>query len=170
MVDNVVDSGAQSQSIEPGECRRNTHQSRSRWLCPFLRVQSKVLENHEVAWCDNMMCFVYKNQLESIRIVSRDAIVGDETSNRSNSNVCCAGRFYISHLDVDALAWIGSLTVSRCLLDQLPPMSEYESLLRIFGWRLHSIDELGKDDLRPSAGAYEITSSEPYCLATSRSE
>ncbi len=51
---------------------------------------------------------------------------------------------YVSHLDVNALARIRPRTVTGRLLDQLSPMSQNESLLRICGGRLDSVDQLRK--------------------------
>ena len=53
-----------------------------------------------------------------------------------------------THLEFDRLVWVEVLTVSRCLLDQLPAMGKDKSACGTFRRGRHAVDKVAEDDLK----------------------
>lgn len=146
MVDNMIDGVAESDSIETGQRRRHTNQSRhvTRLLLPH---KAEMLQGVHIARGNDMMSLIDEDELEALWIEFGNAISRRDTSHGGNGDICMSCSVEISHFDLNRLCRVSTGAMSSRLLNKLPPVNKDKGLSGSILPRLDAIDELSKDNL-----------------------
>ena len=107
-----------------------------------------MIQGFHIAGGNYVMCFVHQYQLEILRIEFHHSIPRGKTSDRGDCDIGSACSMGIAHFDIDGLVRVGIGAMASCLLDELPSVSENESLRGMtVGW-FDPIDEVCEDNLK----------------------
>lgn len=94
-----------------------------------------------------MVGLINENKFEPGRVKFLQSITGDQTENGCHSDISISRCMLVAHLNFYRLVWVGADAMARSLLHKFPTMDEDECLRSSFSRRLHSINQLGENDL-----------------------
>jgi hypothetical protein len=129
----VINRCSKSQAIESSEGGRDTDQGRGSRLIVIL-PEIHVLQHSTIATRYNVMGFIDKDQLETIRDKLAESAAGYNALNRCYRYIGLTGSVRLAHLDLDSLVGICYHAMADSLLKQFPPMHQDKRLTAIGRW------------------------------------